>query len=250
MPGGYILCGTPRSGSTLLCGLLTATGRMGAPDSFFRRQILTWWAQEWGLPEAPTQAARGIDAAYLAAAIREGKAGTPLFGLRLMQENLPELCRALGRLHPDAPSDRARLEAAFGPLLFIHLSRADKVAQAVSRVRAEQTGLWHVAPDGTEVERLAPPQPPHYDFARLQREVTALEQGEAAWQAWFEAEGIAPLRIGYEALSADPAAALRLICAALDVPPPTAEAIRPGVARLADGLSASWIERYRAEAAG
>lgn len=52
MPGGSILCGTPRSGSTLLCGLLTAAGRMGAPDSFFRRQILTWWAQEWGLPEA------------------------------------------------------------------------------------------------------------------------------------------------------------------------------------------------------
>lgn len=52
MPAGYILCGTPRSGSTLLCGLLNAAGQMGAPDSVFRRQILSRWAREWGLPEA------------------------------------------------------------------------------------------------------------------------------------------------------------------------------------------------------
>nr|WP_248633358.1 Stf0 family sulfotransferase [Cereibacter changlensis] len=52
---------------------------------------------EWGLPEAATQ---GIDAAYLAAAIREGKAGTELFGLRLIQENLGELCEVWAAVRP------------------------------------------------------------------------------------------------------------------------------------------------------
>ena len=30
--------------------------------------------------------------------------------------------------------------------------------------KAQQTGLWHIAPDGTELERVAPAQEPHYDF--------------------------------------------------------------------------------------
>ena len=34
-------------------------------------------------------------------------------------------------------------------------SRENKLAQAVSLIKAEQTGLWHIAPDGTELERVA-----------------------------------------------------------------------------------------------
>jgi len=50
-PAAYIICGTPRSGSTLLCGYLAATGAAGDPDSFFRTQSIDWWARYWGLPE-------------------------------------------------------------------------------------------------------------------------------------------------------------------------------------------------------
>ena len=32
--------------------------------------------------------------------------------------------------------------------------REDKVGQAISRLKAEQTGLWHKFSDGTERERL------------------------------------------------------------------------------------------------
>ena len=44
----YIICGTPRTGSTLLCGLLASTKAAGNPDSFFRREIIGWWAEQWG----------------------------------------------------------------------------------------------------------------------------------------------------------------------------------------------------------
>lgn len=250
MLDGYILCGTPRSGSTLLCGLLESTGRTGVPDSYYhRRRFMADWAEEWQLPQPETMTVAAYDKAYLEAAIKAGKGGSDVFGLRLMRQYLDELSGILDRIYPGLPNDSARLERAFGRLLYIHLSRADKLAQAVSLVKAEQTGLWHKAPDGREIERLAPPQDPHYDFARLRQEVTTLEGDDAAWNVWFEAQGITPLRIDYEALASDPAGTLLRICAALGVAAPPIGDIKPAVAKLSDAVSRDWMRRYRRDLA-
>lgn len=245
----YIICGTPRTGSTLLCDLLTSTGRTGAPHSFYRRQDILEWAEEWKLPGRGTMSALDFDIAYLNAAIAAGKGGTGIFGLRLMRENLGELSAILDRIHPGLSSDKARFEKAFGRVLYMHLSREDKLAQAVSLIKAEQTGLWHIAPDGTEIERVGQPAEPRYDFQRIRGQVGELEAYDSAWNIWFAQQGIAPLRIGYERLAADPAAMLTSICEALGVQPPSADDIRPGVAKLSDSTSLDWIRRYRLDAA-
>ncbi|WP_292643059.1 Stf0 family sulfotransferase [Mesorhizobium sp.] len=246
---GYIICGTPRTGSTLLCKLLASTKTAGDPHSFYRRQDVAEWAEEWKLPDRNTMSELEFNVAYLNAAIGAGKDGTGIFGLRLMRENLDELSAILDRIFPQLPSDRARLEKAFGRILYIHLSREDKLAQAVSLIKAEQTGLWHIAPDGTEIERVAPPKEPQYDFERIQREVTELEAYDAAWNIWFAEQGITPLRVGYERLSSNPATMLLSICKALGVQAPDAEDVRPGVAKLSDDTSLDWMRRYRLEAA-
>ena len=246
---GYIICGTPRTGSTLLCGLLASTKAAGDPHSFYRRQDISDWAEEWNLPLPDTMNEHDFEIAYFEAAIRAGKGGTPIFGLRLMRENLDELSTILDRIFPNLPSDKARFEKAFGRVLYIHLSRENKLAQAVSLIKAEQTGLWHIAPDGTEIERVAPPQDPQYDFERIKRELTELEAYDAAWNIWFAGQGIAPLRVGYERLSTNPAATLASILEALGVPPPKAEDVTPGVAKLSDETSLDWMRRYRLDAA-
>jgi len=81
-------------------------------------------------------------------------------------------------------------------------------------------------------------------------ELAKLEAYDTAWNIWFAAQGITPLRIGYDRLSADPAATLLAICEALGVQPPNARNIRPGVAKLADETSLDWMRRYRQDAAG
>ncbi len=247
MLDGYIICGTPRTGSTLLCNLLASTKTTGIPDSFYGRKFMSAWAEEWRLPSRDMMSERDFNIAYLNAALAAGKGGTGIFGLRLMRENLDELSADLDQIFPRLPSDRARLEKAFGRILYIHLSREDKLAQAISLVKAEQTGLWHMAPDGTEIERLAPPKEPQYDSARINCEVQKLESYDAAWNSWFDAQGIEPLRIGYETLSANPAAELIGICEALGVQPPNARDVSPGVAKLADETSLDWMRRYRLE---
>ena len=247
MLDGYIVCSTPRTGSTLLCNLLASTNTTGNPDSFYGHQFISWWALEWSLPGRDTMSEREFNIAYLNAAVAAGKGGTGIFGLRLMQENLDDLSAALDQVFPQLPSDRARLEKAFGSILYIHLSRENKLAQAISLVKAEQTGLWHIAPDGTEIERLSPPKELHYDFARINREVLELEDYDAAWNSWFDAQGIEPLRVGYETLSANPAAILIGICEALGVQPPNSHDVSPGVAKLADETSFDWMRRYSSD---
>ncbi len=245
----YIICSTPRTGSTLLCGLLEATKVAGSPDSYFMSNLDPIWAEQWGLPSRDNRSVADYSAAYLKAVITAGKGGTQVFGLRLMREYLGDLSAMIDNIHPGRPSDKARLEAAFGNILYIHLAREDKLAQAVSMVKAEQTGLWHIAPDGTEIERLSPPKDPEYDFNRIAGKLAELEQYDAGWTTWFGQQGITPLRIGYESLSADPAEAVRRICLALGLPAPAANDVRPGVGKLSDAQSEEWRRRFRQDAA-
>ena len=161
-----------------------------------------------------------------------------------MKDYLDALSETLDQIFPGLPSDVRRFERAFGNILYIHLSRANKVAQAISLVKAEQSGLWHVAPDGTEIERLAPPQDPHYDLKRIQREVAALEAYDAAWDEWFKQQKVSPLRVQYETLAEDPVRSMVRICEALGVEAPETESVKPGVAKLANEISLDWIRRY------
>jgi len=246
----YIICTTPRTGSTLLCKLLASTKTTGNPNSYYHRvEFMREWAVDWGLPDCHTASTKDFDIAYLAAAIRAGKAGTRIFGLRLQKEYLRLLSETLERIFPRLPSDACRFEHAFGNILYIHLTRADKIAQAVSLIRAQQSGLWHLAPDGTEIERLSAPRDPRYDFDQIRKEVCTVEAQDAGWNDWFGRQEITPMRVQYEPLAADPAKALIDICKALGVEAPEAQSIRPAVAKLSDELSLGWIRRYRTDIA-
>lgn len=241
---GYIICGTPRTGSTLLCNLLAATRSAGNPDSYYGLKFMADWARDWNLPDSSTMREDDFNRIYLAAAIRAGKGETGMFGLRLMRENLEDLMAILTRIFPGLESDTVRLERAFGKLLYVHLTREDKLAQAISYIKAQQTGLWHIAPDGSEIERLAPPQVPQYDFKRISDEVARLDAHDAAWNTWFATQAITPLRVVYEQLEADPATTLQSICEALGIPSPQQHEVRPGVAKLSDATNKKWVRRY------
>ena len=242
----YLICTSPRSGSTLLCSLLRATGIAGEPDSWFHGAGVADWAHELGLAPEPGEGEAALLRRVFEAALAAGRGGTDMFGLRLQQGSLAYFMRKLAELYPGAEGDRARLEAAFGRTAFIYLKREDKVAQAVSLVKAEQSGLWHMAPDGSELERLAPPAEPFYDREAIAAAVAEFEAGERAWEAWFAREGVAPMRLDYDALAGDPGAVLAGVLDRLGLEPGAAKAVALGVRRLADAMSRDWAARYRA----
>ncbi len=243
----YIICATPRSGSTLLCDLLADTGAAGRPNSFFRRQSFSEWANYFNVSVAAWGDEHEFDQAYLAAALRQGAGGTQVFGMRLMWESVGDLSKRLDSFYPDLTSDSARRQAAFGTPVYLHLSRKDKIAQAVSRLRAEQTGLWHVNADGTERERLKVGQAPVYDAQGLSKLVAELEEHDAAWASWFAQQRIQPVRITYEALTAEPQTTLATVLSALGLDPTIAGNVEPRTTKLADNESREWATRFRTE---
>lgn len=239
-----ILCASPRSGTTLFCDLLKATGVAGRPASYYRAEDISEWAERLGVPPG---AGVAFERAYLDAVRQRGTGDTGIFGLRLMWPSLPFLSARLDLVFPGLADDAARFETAFGPPLYMHLSRRNKVAQAVSRLKAHQTGLWHMAADGSERERTAPPQVPVYDGDRLAGYVAEAEEADAGWNIWFERYAISPLRLTYEDVTADPRAALVRVLTTLGRDPEAAGKAEVRTSKMADAVSLEWVARYERE---
>lgn len=188
-----------------------------------------------------------FDCSYINAVMKAGRGGTDVFGLRLMWESVDELSRRLDALFPGLKDDHARFERAFGPMLFIHLSRTDKVSQAISRVKAMQTGLWHVGSDGSERERTGPARDAVYDRDCIGKYVEELTVQDQAWTDWFVDNRIEPVRLTYEALSQEPKGTLETVLFALGLDPAIAAAIEPKTAKMGDFESQNWELRFRAK---
>jgi LPS sulfotransferase NodH len=181
------------------------------------------------------------------AALARGRGSSQVFGLRQQRQSAPALFDALTRAYPGLSSDRDRLTEAFGPLRFLYLTRDDKLAQAVSLLRAQGSGLWHLGADGTEVERNAPQRVPGYDRQAIADTIALFTSYDALWQAWFDGQGISPLRLSYEALARDPQAVLARVLTDLGQPAEQAASIPTPLARLACKETEDWIARYRAD---
>jgi LPS sulfotransferase NodH len=235
----YLICATPRSGSTLLCGLLESSGVAGHPASYFNRRGLHDYAETWQISR-PRDGR--IDDAYVRAALAAGKTSNGVFGGRIMAETLPELIDDLAAADPgSAVTDVELLSAHLGRLKFVHLQRRDVVAQAVSYAKALQTHYWHpgedVIPGG---------ESPHYDEELIGRLVAAIEKHEADWTRWFAAQSIVPYEVVYEELSADPLRTAHRVLDYLGLQVPPDRQLVIGHRRQADRVNADWAARYTA----
>ncbi len=244
----YMICTAPRSGSTLLCRMLAATGIAGDPESLFFRPSVQEWAAYMGV-DTDTLTERALLRAIMQAALAMGRGDTPVFALRQQRPSFAYLCQKLAVLHPGAATDRDRIEQTFGPMRYVHLSRGDKLGQAVSYLKAQQTGLWHLAADGSELERTAPPRPPEYDAAQIGDGIATLTAYDQGWRDWFQTQDITPIRVTYEELSKAPVQTLRRVLEDLELDPSAADRVNPGTRKMADATSRAWIERYRTDTA-
>lgn len=163
-----------------------------------------------------------------------------VFGAKLMGGTLDEVVRKLAP--GTAGADLAVLRAAFGPVRFVFLRREDALAQAVSWLRAEQTGTWWSGDRGTGDE-------PRYDPAGITRLLATIAEHNAAWRGWFARYGIRPHEITYEQLTADLTGVTRGVLEFLGLDADAGDPVRPRHHRQADRLNQDWAARYRTEAA-
>lgn len=247
----YFVCATPRTGSSLLLGLLGSTGVAGRPQAYFRAADESTWADRWGLPRGPRGDFDYAD--YVSAARRAGRGANGTFGAKLMWGTLDELVGKLGAVHPDlAGDDVALLGRFFGRTRFVYLRRDDVLAQAVSWLRAEQTDVWYLGGHGEISGSRAggTARPTRFDADGINRLLRTAREHHAAWQNWFASVGVRPYAVCYEDLVADMAGTTRRILDFLGLRPPHGHTVTARHHRQADALNDAWMARYRAQAAG
>jgi LPS sulfotransferase NodH len=263
----YLVCATPRSGSTLLCEALKATGVAGRPEEYFEAVGAT------GVPRRPRDYLDGFDepealalladagtaeaprysslrevrsyADHLERVRRWGTTPNGVFGAKLMWDHVGELAALAGGIPAYrglAPRDL--LPKLFPGVGYVWVRRRDTVRQAVSFWRAMQTHAWRLDADGAA----APRSVPKYSFPAVADLAGRLGEQDAAWER-FLAEVDAPvLVLDYEELAADLAAAVAAVLGHLGLTLP-AGAPEPPLLRQADELSQAWVDAYGRDAA-
>ncbi len=215
----YVVAATPRSGSTFLCRELWATGLMGAPLEYFnaRSELLQMAARI-----QPTHLAQ-----YVHRLFRLRTSPNGVFGFKAGFDSFRLLFR--GGLLP-----------LFPKLRFIYIERGDRVAQAVSYAKAQQTGQYRAW--------TAPRRAPVYDYEQVRFRLGIVEQDIKGWTALFERNRLNPIKVTYESLTENPRAVtdkiLRSFGLARD---PARELALPPIERQADAVNQEWIERFRRE---
>ncbi len=252
----YVVCATPRSGSSVLAGLLDATGVAGRPSEHFET------LRETGRPRQPRQYFEGLDApevtgllaptqpgrpeapgefaARLERVLRDGTTPNGVFAATVMWTHLGELLERLAELDGTAgrPAPEA-LAAVLPRVRYVHMTRRDRFGQAVSLWTALQTQVWRE--DGERRVR----GDAEYTFRAIDHLAAQLEAQDHAWRAWFTANDILPLRVDHEELAADPAQVVLDVLAELGISePPDPAALRPPMRRRAGARSREWIARY------
>jgi trehalose 2-sulfotransferase len=252
----YLVCATPRSGSTLMCEMLARTGVAGRPEEYFEALRAT------GRPRQPREYFAGIEdpgvldllpatpppaptrepfEQRLRAVMREGTTPNGVFGAKLMwghQADLQARLRTLPGLARLGPAQR--LAAVLGDVRYVHVRRDDVVAQAISLWRAVQTSAWRAEEENGHE--------PRYSFGGVDHLVRMLVSHDRGWRRWFARHGVVPLELHYEQIAADPPSAVRRTLEHVGVEPegPLPE---PALRRQADEVSEAWAEAYRRERA-
>jgi trehalose 2-sulfotransferase len=239
--GSYLLCSTPRTGSTLLCELLESTTVAGRPASYFRKPDEGAFASRWGVGRSPDGALRYAE--FLRAVLAAGSTDNGVFAARIMWGTLDTLVDQLESVYPDLVGrDLALLNRAFGRPRFVYLRRRDVVGQAVSWFRAEQSAVWH------NMGRVKPPDRAEhlaYDFDGIHEIVQMIDEHNVAWRRWFASVGVRPFSVLYEDLDADAVGTAREILQFLELELPPGRTITGRQERMRDQLNAEWVDRYQ-----
>ncbi|HEY0390293.1 MAG TPA: Stf0 family sulfotransferase [Solirubrobacterales bacterium] len=277
----YIVCATPRSGSTLVCHALADTGVAGRPEEYFealRHSGRPRRPEEYFLgvedqsirdhlgeraigseppPRSPLWSRAAYDR-YLEWAFETGTTPNGVFGAKLMWGyfgDFVSLLRNVPSYRDLALADL--LPEVFPDLTFVRVIRANKLRQAVSLWKAVQTATWRedqAKAKATSVEEDG--SPPYKSFIEEHRPQLRfhyraighlLDQilvEEASWDAFFEHSRIKPVRILYENFEADYETSTLHLLERLGLSPPEDFAFEPQMKRQSDSLNDDWTRRY------
>ncbi|HET8566120.1 MAG TPA: Stf0 family sulfotransferase [Solirubrobacterales bacterium] len=276
----YLVCATPRSGSTLVCHALEETGVAGHPEEYFealRHSGRPRRPEEYFLgvedqsirdhlgersvgndpqPRSPLWSRAAYDR-YLEWAFEAGTTDNGVFGAKLMWGYFGEFVSLLRNIPPYRDLPLAELlPSVFPRLTFVRIVRADKVRQAVSLWKAVQTATWRedhagaeavsVEGDGTTYQSFVEEHRPQlrFHYRAIDHLLDQLLVEEASWDAFFEHSGIKPVLVLYENFAADYETSTLNLLDRLGLSCPEGFEFEPRMKRQSDRINDDWTNRY------
>jgi LPS sulfotransferase NodH/GT2 family glycosyltransferase len=238
----YLICTLPRSGSTLLAQGLRHTTVAGHPEEYFWVAMRGEFSRRWQLPEDAS------DEAFLERVRVAGSTSNGVFAAKVHWPQFTRFERMLSKRSPASGGDddperqesaplpsHARVEEFLPGVRYVHLTRRDKTAQAISLYRAVTSGVW--------LRRHGDIDPPGYDGIPLDQQAVEqlerqLRENDWCWVDYFARSRIEPLTITYEELAADYTGTIRRVLAFLGRPEAdTVDIKQPALRRQSDGRS-------------
>ena len=271
----YLVCATPRSGSTLVCKALSDTGVAGRPEEYFEALLHS------GRPREPHEYFIGVDDQsifdhlgqrgvgrdpqqrsplwsrtaydrYLEWVFEAGTTENGIFGAKLMWDYFGDFVSLLRNIPEYSEVPLAELlPAVFPNLTLVRVVRANKLRQAVSLWKAVQTATWsqqdassdgEVPPYKSFLEEHRPQLRFHY--RAISHLLERMLREEARWDAFFEHSGIRPTLVLYENFAADYEASTRNLLERLEIEIPGDFSFEPRMKRQSDGVNDDWTRRY------
>lgn len=264
----YLVCATPRSGSSLLCELLKETGVAGRPEEYFEAKIKTGLPPHPGdyladlpptgagirtnpaPPRAPAYSSLVGLTSYRDHLERTRRLGTTengVFAAKIMWGHLPDM-RTFARSLPEYESLGLYelLERLFDSPRYVRVTRVDKVRQAVSMWRALQTRSWRL----DQGHKSSEPLELRYHFGGIDHLVRTFRASDLSWNEFFDTHAIDALSISYEdQLTHDPDTAVHAVLDHIGVKAPDGWRAEVPLERQADELSEEWVAAYHRDAA-
>ena len=209
----YIVCATMRSGSSLLCELLSSTKMAGQPQEFLNKKR-----------EEKSQFPLNPYSSYIRHNFNHFASDNGFSGIKMMWDNLEDMIQRLRAESYDyASSDLEIVRQAFPDPSFIFIERENKLRQAISLARAEQTKVWDIKRNSSASKRT---------FARvtdfhITQSYNRLANYENAWKAFFQKYQLPFYHVTYDEITQHPEAAIKDILSFLDVPNYSQASIQP-----------------------
>ncbi len=233
-----VVASTPGTGSTLLCRGLTETGIAGRPEEYIDRRVYAGHAAEWGYIWEYEPATTRITRAKQHTPTPNG-----VFALKAHWYDYALLLRTIR--NTAGPEDLLNhVDTLLGNPRFVHISRRDTAAQALSYYRAIYTGGATAASDATlDAGRRGPEQ---VAFEQVRWLEDTLIEWDAQWQAYFSRCEIRPLEIVYEDLAADYRSTVERVLDYLGLRSiPVAANLEAPRRTLPSDWAEHWLDKYR-----
>ncbi len=238
----YLICSTPRSGSTMLAFGLGSTKLAGNPNEYLDANVVFNWAQQLGF------SVRSYSD-YLQQLMSATCTPNGVFGAKTMWHSVRDTLGVYARLEPELAS--LPLYKQVAALLYhpryIYITRDDKLRQAISLVKAAQTNVWiHWNSDPSQ--NAAPAAEPVYDPAAIEEQLNTIIMVERVWDSFFAVAGLKPYHVVYEDLIVRYSEIILDILNFLEIETPPGFTVPPPVtAQQADSVSEEWYQRFLSE---